>query len=147
MKRDDVGNMFTFIDPVMVWPEASSPPPKNPTSGKPEDWATSDRIWIRVRAKYEMKDGKETERVVRPAYTELGRCVWPRVPIAHIPMIGASKENPATRVQWGEDEHFYEVRGARVIATHWYPCVEPIPPGITIPQTLGGSSNAYVGVE
>ena len=114
--------------PVLAWTEASLPPLRNPTSGKPEEWATSDRVWIRVRAKYQTKDGKETDAAVRPAYTELGQCVWPKVPIRYIPVEGAAKENPATRVEWGEGDLFYEVRGARVDATHWYPCVEPIAP-------------------
>lgn len=105
----------------------------------------SELIWIRVA---------EVSRhgvVTTPAYTVLGRCVRPKVPVAYHPVQQKNPEitvsNPATRVEWGEGAPFYEsYKGVRVEATHWYPCVEPLPPGAELPLTTTDAIN-YVYSE
>ena len=130
-------NTFTVCEQRSMWPEVEQLP-RRTSKTEGQNWDVSDKIWIRVRAAYEKNEKTGEMRLIWPAYSVIGRCVWPKVPLRFDPV--GPQENPAVRVVWGDGEPFYEVQGKRVDASHWYPLVEPIPPGEIIPTTISADA-------
>lgn len=100
------------------WIEASSHPPRPKMSVG--EWGQSGIIWL--RATYVAKDDRGE---VRKPHTFLGRCVWPKKPVAFRPLHNGT--NPASVVEWGEDGFYYEnLHRVRVGVSHWAPLLEPV---------------------
>lgn len=126
-------------EPRSTWNDAAYPPEN---TGKMGSWGESDVIWIRVKA-------LEVNGIVRrAAYTALGRCLFPLKAGPCIPVPKKNPDavvsNPATTQTWLHDDPYYAVNGAKVDASHWLPCPEPIPPGEIVPMVVSGASNVAV---
>jgi hypothetical protein len=124
------------VDLQMVWPLADCPPAKRCLTMKSgPEWEQSEIIWIRVAEKRD-----KLGNLIRAAHTTMGRCVWPKEPKAFHP-VNDLPDSPVT-VEWETTPFFYESfpQCRRVEATHWFPIVEPTPPGTVIPQSSSAAS-------
>jgi hypothetical protein len=109
-----------------MWNEAVNYPPKNSGATRPDEWITSDLIWIQSRAIFSTDaNGNNTDKIIEEPKIFLGHCVWPKIPIGYKPISNKTIDNPATNVIWGDGITYYESKGAKIDATHWQSCVKP----------------------
>ena len=133
---NDSINTFIQMERRSVWIDATTIPHRlAKTHG--QSWDSSDRIWVRVKAKVDEKTGE----VIRAAYTDIGWYVWPKIAAAFHPKDDC--DNPAVSVEWADGEGYFVVNHQRVDVSHWLPLDEPIPPGEVIPHVETGTVNQY----